>query len=47
MMELGAMICIPRDPRCAECPVEKFCLARQSGLERELPPPKNKAKLHS
>ena len=45
MMELGAMICIPRDPRCAECPVEQFCLARQSGLERELPPPKSKAKL--
>jgi A/G-specific adenine glycosylase len=45
MMELGAMICVPREPRCVECPVEKFCGARQFGLERELPPAKVKAKL--
>jgi A/G-specific adenine glycosylase len=45
MMELGAMICVPREPRCTECPVEKFCEARQAGLERELPPVKVKAKL--
>jgi A/G-specific adenine glycosylase len=28
MMELGAMICLPRSPKCTECPVEKFCLTR-------------------
>lgn len=25
MMELGATVCLPRSPRCAECPVRKFC----------------------
>jgi A/G-specific adenine glycosylase len=45
LMELGAMICVPRGPRCIECPVEKFCAARSKGTENELPPPKVKAKL--
>ena len=30
VMELGALICTPRRPRCDECPVEKFCLAKQN-----------------
>jgi A/G-specific adenine glycosylase len=25
LMELGATICLPRDPRCGECPVSTFC----------------------
>jgi A/G-specific adenine glycosylase len=25
MMELGATICLPRAPQCAECPVQQFC----------------------
>ncbi len=29
MMELGALICMPRRPRCDECPVEKLCLAKK------------------
>ena len=37
MMELGAMVCVPRSPRCAECPVARFCLARATGRENELP----------
>jgi A/G-specific adenine glycosylase len=45
MMELGALICVPREPRCPECPVKRYCGARQAGLERELLPPKTKAKL--
>lgn len=28
MMELGAMICTPRSPRCAECPVFELCRTR-------------------
>ncbi|SDF81618.1 A/G-specific adenine glycosylase [Terriglobus roseus] len=28
MMELGAMICTPRSPRCAECPVFALCRTR-------------------
>jgi A/G-specific adenine glycosylase len=37
MMELGAMVCVPRVPDCGDCPVAKFCAARASGTERELP----------
>jgi len=28
MMELGALVCLPRNPQCCECPVQKFCLTR-------------------
>ncbi len=37
LMELGAMVCTPRDPRCDACPVSRFCAARAAGRERELP----------
>ncbi|MDE1154681.1 MAG: A/G-specific adenine glycosylase [Acidobacteriaceae bacterium] len=35
MMELGAMICLPRGPLCLQCPVVKFCKTRG---EHETPP---------
>ncbi len=37
MMELGATVCLPRNPRCEECPVSEFCEARRAGREQELP----------
>ena len=37
MMELGATICLPKEPKCCGCPVEKLCKGRRLGLERELP----------
>ncbi len=37
MMELGATVCLPRTPLCAECPVQRFCAGRAAGRERELP----------
>lgn len=37
LMELGSTICLPRRPRCPECPLEKICAARQAGAERRLP----------
>lgn len=37
MMELGAKICVPRSPDCPQCPVARYCAARESGNERELP----------
>jgi A/G-specific adenine glycosylase len=40
MMDLGALICTRRDPCCADCPVRTDCVARQSGLQHELPTPK-------
>jgi len=40
MMELGATICTPKAPQCARCPVSKWCKARKTGRENELPVPK-------
>jgi A/G-specific adenine glycosylase len=37
MMELGAVICTPRAPRCDACPVAKFCRARALGIQNDLP----------
>lgn len=37
LMELGATICVPKQPRCADCPVRLHCRARQQGVENQLP----------
>ena len=31
LMELGATICIPKEPRCPRCPVAAHCAARRTG----------------
>jgi A/G-specific adenine glycosylase len=36
-MELGALVCAPRRPRCEQCPAARICLARRRGREGELP----------
>jgi len=42
MMELGALVCTPKNPRCAVCPVADVCEAKRQGRQNELPfiPPK-------
>src|SRR5262249_7422484 len=42
LMELGEIVCVPRNPRCGECPVAKFCQARALGLTEEIPVPRRK-----
>lgn len=37
VMELGATICSPADPKCLLCPVRDCCRARALGRERDLP----------
>ena len=37
MMELGATICTPKSPRCAECPVARLCAAHAAGTVGQLP----------
>ena len=37
MMELGATVCLPRDPLCGACPAAKWCEARARGTQNELP----------
>jgi A/G-specific adenine glycosylase len=37
LMDLGATICVPRNPRCLICPVMKLCQARQNGTQDQRP----------
>jgi A/G-specific adenine glycosylase len=41
-MELGALVCTPRSPRCGECPVAALCPTRRLGLQDVIPRPKAK-----
>ncbi|MEQ1886937.1 MAG: A/G-specific adenine glycosylase [Bryobacteraceae bacterium] len=42
MMELGATVCIPREPLCDACPLRNDCAARRAGTQSELPGKKKK-----
>ncbi len=33
LMELGAMICSPKNPRCDDCPVQLWCTAHEQGTQ--------------
>lgn len=37
LMELGALICTPKNPKCQECPVKMLCEAHQYHIEEEFP----------
>ncbi len=37
MMELGAVVCLPRGPSCHECPVSSFCTAHARGRPESYP----------
>jgi A/G-specific adenine glycosylase len=37
MMELGATICLPKNPQCLLCPVSALCVARQTGRVHDFP----------
>jgi A/G-specific adenine glycosylase len=37
MMELGALVCVPKNPRCEVCPVSRFCCAFKTHRQNELP----------
>lgn len=42
MMELGAIVCTPRAPKCLLCPVAKFCRARKLGIQGLIPEKRKK-----
>jgi A/G-specific adenine glycosylase len=42
MMELGATICLPRQPLCDSCPLAGNCAARIAGTQYEVPGKKKK-----
>jgi A/G-specific adenine glycosylase len=37
LMELGALVCTPRAPRCPACPLRRRCAARRAGDAEALP----------
>jgi A/G-specific adenine glycosylase len=37
LMELGALVCTPRNPQCLICPVKKLCVAFKENRSEELP----------
>ncbi|MBO5587502.1 MAG: A/G-specific adenine glycosylase [Acidaminococcaceae bacterium] len=37
LMDLGATVCIPGQPRCEVCPLAAVCMARAAGKETEIP----------
>ncbi len=45
LMELGALVCLPRDPLCGACPVARHCQALRHGTQAELPPKRPRAEV--
>lgn len=45
MMDLGRLICLPRNPLCQNCPVQKFCQALKNNTVHLRPVKKAKARL--
>lgn len=45
LMDLGALICLPKKPDCLGCPLKSICEARKKGLQGKLPVVKKKPKV--
>ncbi|MFZ5904302.1 MAG: A/G-specific adenine glycosylase [Chloroflexota bacterium] len=45
LMDLGATICLPKNPRCLLCPVREFCQAQALGVQEQRPVMKPKAEV--
>lgn len=45
MMDFGARLCTPKNPRCEACPVKVSCFARQYNMVSDLPVKINKVKI--
>ena len=37
LIELGALVCTPGEPKCGDCPLHLLCAAHREGRESELP----------
>jgi len=44
LMDLGATICLPKNPRCLICPLMQLCEARRKGIQDQRPVLKPKKK---
>ncbi len=45
LMDMGATLCTRSNPKCGICPVQKDCIALQSGRVKELPTPKTRKRV--
>ncbi|NOH02118.1 MAG: A/G-specific adenine glycosylase [Chloroflexi bacterium] len=45
LMELGATVCLPKNPRCLLCPLMKLCRARENGTQDLRPVMKPKKRM--
>ena len=45
VMELGALVCTPKNPTCPRCPLKKTCQAREKGSIASLPVRTKKKKI--
>jgi A/G-specific adenine glycosylase len=45
MMDIGALICTPNKPDCAQCPLHAACIARKENTQNLFPVKRKKAKL--
>ena len=44
LMELGALVCTPKNPACSSCPLQEECEALRLGTQNSLPLKKERAK---
>ncbi len=45
LMDLGAMVCLPKNPRCSTCPLKNLCKAQRSGTQEMRPTMKPKKRI--
>lgn len=45
LMELGSLVCTPRDPNCDACPLQALCPTRRDGLQNDIPAPKRQPEM--
>lgn len=38
VMDLGSLLCLPRDPACPRCPLSTWCAAFREGIQASIPP---------
>jgi A/G-specific adenine glycosylase len=42
LMELGALVCLPKAPACPACPVRMLCAAHKAGTQQDVPAKKER-----
>ena len=45
LMDLGNLVCMPKEPHCLRCPVVAFCESAKRGLQMQIPSPKSKVRI--